>query len=195
MRPILILRKLRKKNSSRQNFLWKASGWNLKFKTLRLILRRKGWMSSGLRGRFRHLTSFCLVGLAAETKHLSELTHVGKDCVVCFEFELSFTWKFICVLRCWKIVSTPSRLLISAAITSACPGSLKGMLEAQAWWQEWGCAWLGPSQLLFVVRPGMWDHLPWEQSCLGKVRLLSFLSTSTTAASALAEMMIKCRRE
>lgn len=136
----------------------------------------------------------------SDTKHLAELACVWKDWVVCFVFELSFPWKFILVPTYWKIISTFSRLiLILAAIISLCPDPLKEVLEAQACWWGQGCMWLVPSQLLFVVQWGthrssaVWGAFT-QQSCLGKARLLSFLSLFTTAASALVEMVIKCMR-
>lgn len=156
----------------------------------------------GLKGKLsRLLTSFCSVGLRAETSYSAELACLWKYCLVCFRLELSFAWKLILVPRRWKIISTFSRLLvISATIISVCPDSIKEVLEAQACWQGRGCTWSVPPQLLFVGGQGvdcpsaMWGAFT-QQSCLGKARLLSFLSPFTTAASAVVEMMIKCMRK
>lgn len=121
--------------------------------------------------------------------------------IVCFGFELSFAWKLILAPRHWKIISTFSRLiLILTTIIYVCPDPLREVLEAQACWWGRGCTRLVPSQLLFVVGWGMHRSSAMrgtftQQSCLGKARLLSFLFPSTTAASALVEMMIKCMRK
>lgn len=146
----------------------------------------------------RLLTSFCSVGLTAETNYSAEFACLWKDCFVCFRLELSFAWKLILVPRRWKIISTFSRLiLISATIISVCPDSLKEVLEAQACWWGRGCTRLVPSRLLFVGGRGVdCPHSAFtQQSCLGKARLLCFLSPFTTAASAVIEMMINCMRK
>lgn len=84
------IQKLKKKNSSSQNFLWKVSVLGLKFnmKTFALIHLEEERMSNFKVLKF--LTRSCFIHLTAESKYSAEFACVRNDCIVDFRFELAF---------------------------------------------------------------------------------------------------------